>query len=183
MLFRSVRRALTPRVNQKRSPNAPVCLHNNPPENGFVAGKSAFACNHLCIKSPYRAQIASFLLESPVFSPILCRVWALWRTTIFFASIMDDPHVPSSHLAADRTSPCKTAKPQIYRFFIYAKSYDDGMFSCKPFFIPNFATLPRFCEFGMPIKDVKNDTSIDDPNHSSSPSLSSFIHSSVERSL
>ena len=56
---------------------------------------------------------------------------------------MDDPHVPSSHLAAGRTSPCKTAKPQIYRFFIYAKSYDDGMFSCKPFSIPNFATLPK----------------------------------------
>ena len=57
---------------------------------------------------------------------------------------MDDPHVPSIHLAADWTSPCKTAKPQIYRFFIYAKSYDDGMFSCKPFFIPNFATLPNY---------------------------------------
>ena len=26
--------------------------------------------------------------------------------------------------------------------WVYAKSYDDGTFSCKPFFIPNFATLP-----------------------------------------
>ena len=57
---------------------------------------------------------------------------------------MDDPHVPSSHLAAGWTSPCKTAKPQICQFFIYAKSYDDGTFSCKPFFIPNFATLPIY---------------------------------------
>ena len=48
-----VRHLLPPRVSQKRSSNVPVHLSNNPPENGFIAGKSVSGHNHLCIKSPY----------------------------------------------------------------------------------------------------------------------------------
>ena len=41
---------------------------------------------------------------------------------------------------------------------------------------------PHLGEYWMPVENVENDTRVDNPSHSSSPSRSSFIHSSVVRS-
>ena len=100
---------LLPGVRPKDILNASVLLPNNPPENGFVAQHPAFVRKHLCTKQLYQRQIATFLLKSPVFSPISGRVY-----------IMDWLKCSIGQSDGDPDSPCKTSKPQISLFCVYA---------------------------------------------------------------
>ena len=100
---------LLPGVRPKDIRNASVLLPNNPPENGFVAQQPDSTCNHLCIKQPHQRQIATFLLKSTVFSPISGRVY-----------IMDWLKCSIRQSDGDPNLPCKTSKPQISLFCVYA---------------------------------------------------------------